>query len=71
MSHICKDGFGFLGAEIAVSELIHHRLSNLQNESAAFFSLTVKALVTLILPRVGVSRLKEGGRKVLECRLSW
>ena len=30
----CKDGFDFRGAEIAVSESIHHRLSNSQNESA-------------------------------------
>ena len=57
--------------KIAVSESIHHRLSNLQNISAAFFSLAVKALVTVILLREGVSRLKEGWRKVLECRLSW
>ena len=38
---------------------IHHRLSNLQNESAAFFSLTVKALVKVILlwEDVGVTAL--------------
>ena len=47
-SRICKDDFDF-DFEIAVSESIHHRLSNLQNESAAFFSLAVKALVTVIL----------------------
>ena len=36
VSRICKDGFDFQGAAIAVFESIHHHLSNLQNESAAF-----------------------------------
>ena len=48
-SRIYKDAFDFQGAEIAVPASIHHRLSNLQNESAAFFPLGVKAMVTVIL----------------------
>ena len=56
----CKDGFDFRGAEIAVSESIHHRLSNSQNESAdprvmAVINKSKTLLLVAVVVVVGVA----------------